>query len=95
MHLPSEKCTLPSTQHRMQLPRRELPHLSEVKIRQRRRTRDEVQCRTRTSFPTQILWFNLECPERFEDYRNPLKLRTIFTNVKKGKGLDRPAYVKL
>jgi hypothetical protein len=54
-----------------------------------------VQHRKRSSLETQILWFNLECPERFEDYRNPLKLRSIFTNVKKGKGLDRPAYVKL
>jgi len=44
---------------------------------------------------TQILWFNLECPERFKDYRDPIKLRNIFSQVKKGKAVERPAYVRL
>lgn len=44
---------------------------------------------------TQILWFNLECPERFKDYRDPVKLRNIFSQVKKGKAVERPAYVRL
>jgi hypothetical protein len=79
----------------MQLPGGQLHHLPQGEVRQGRSARDEVQRRERTPPPTQILWFNLECPERFDDYRNPLKLRAIFTNVKKGKGLDRPAYVRL
>lgn len=43
----------------------------------------------------QLLWFNLECPDRFKEYKDPLKLRGIFSQVKKGKAVDRPAYVKL
>jgi hypothetical protein len=43
----------------------------------------------------QILWFNLECPDRFKDYRDPVKLRNIFSQVKKGKAVERPAYVRL
>jgi hypothetical protein len=54
-----------------------------------------VQGRKRTPLPTQILWFNLECPDRFAEYRDPVKLRNIFSDVKKGKALDRPAFVKL
>lgn len=41
------------------------------------------------------MWFNLECPDRFKDYRDPLKLRNIFSQVKKGKAVERPAYVRL
>ena len=43
----------------------------------------------------QLLWFNLECPERYKEYQNPLKLRNIFSQVKKGKAVDRPPYVRL
>ena len=42
-----------------------------------------------------MLWFNVDCPDRFRDYKDPIKLRSIFTNVKKGKGVDRPEYVQL
>ena len=41
-------------------------------------------CKT---YRMQILWFNVECPDRFKDYRDPLKLRNIFTQVKKGKAV--------
>lgn len=54
-----------------------------------------MQNLVRSSNLTQILWFNLECPDRFKDYRDPLKLRNIFTQVKKGKAVERPAYVRL
>ena len=44
---------------------------------------------------TQILWFNLECPDRHKEYEDPIKFRQIFTLLKQGKSIDRPDYVKL
>lgn len=43
----------------------------------------------------QLVWFNLECPERHADYADPVKFRQIFTLMKQGKKLDRPGYVRL
>jgi hypothetical protein len=41
------------------------------------------------------MWFNVECPDRFNEYRDPAKLRSLFLQAKKGKGIERPAYVQL
>ena len=79
----------------MQLPREQLPHLPPWEISQRRCTPNEVQSRTSTQPSIKILWFNLECPDRFNEYRDPVKIRNLFLQNKKGKGIDRPAYVKL
>lgn len=79
----------------MQLLRGQLPHLPQGKVSQGRCPRNEVQRLARIQSLIQLLWFNLECPDRFKEYRDPLKLRSIFSNVKKGKGVDRPAYVRL
>lgn len=43
----------------------------------------------------QVMWFNVECPDRFNEYRDPSKLRNLFIQAKKGKGIERPAYVQL
>jgi hypothetical protein len=44
---------------------------------------------------SQLLWFNVECPNRYKDFKDPVKLRSIFMDAKKGKQATLPDYVKL
>ncbi len=43
----------------------------------------------------QLLWFNLECPDKFNEFKDPHTLRKIFLEDKGFTSISKPAFVKL
>ena len=74
----------------------ELSHLSEGESAQRSGPHHELQCRTGKESPIQLLWFNLECPEAFKEFKDPARMRATFYQEKElDNGPNPPSYIKL